>query len=93
MLICPPHPRSGHEVPAYAHGTLGVGEAAFQMYSQIMRNQSLASTSPGSGPSSPSGSPGSAVGQPSESNSSPVDSSSLWAVLGSAVLGLTLVPL
>ncbi|KAI0757297.1 serine carboxypeptidase [Daedaleopsis nitida] len=84
---------AGHEVPAYSHGTLGVGEAAFQMYSQIMRNQSLASTASGSGPSGTTSNPGSAVDQPTESNSSPVDSSSLWAVLGSAILGLTLVPL
>ncbi|KAF5360521.1 hypothetical protein D9756_004504 [Leucocoprinus leucothites] len=35
---------AGHEVPAYKWGTLGVGEAAAQMFTQIMRNQSLSST-------------------------------------------------
>ncbi|KAK7045221.1 carboxypeptidase, partial [Favolaschia claudopus] len=35
---------AGHEVPAYKNGSLAVGQAAFQMFSQIMANQSLAST-------------------------------------------------
>ncbi|KAK7045775.1 hypothetical protein VNI00_007176 [Paramarasmius palmivorus] len=35
---------AGHEVPAYTYGNLGVGEAAFQMFSQIMANQSLKAT-------------------------------------------------
>jgi len=35
---------AGHEVPAYKHGTLAVGQAAFQMFSQIMSNQSLSGT-------------------------------------------------
>lgn len=35
---------AGHEVPAYKWGTLGVGEAAAQMFTQIMRNQSISST-------------------------------------------------
>ncbi|KAJ3575512.1 hypothetical protein NP233_g1062 [Leucocoprinus birnbaumii] len=35
---------AGHEVPAYKWGTLGVGEAAAQMFTQIMKNQSLSST-------------------------------------------------
>ncbi|KAG7088977.1 hypothetical protein E1B28_012923 [Marasmius oreades] len=35
---------SGHEVPAYKFGSLATGEAAFQMFSQIMSNQSLSST-------------------------------------------------
>ncbi|KAF9448783.1 serine carboxypeptidase [Macrolepiota fuliginosa MF-IS2] len=35
---------AGHEVPAYKWGTLGVGEAAAQMFTQIMRNQSLSPT-------------------------------------------------
>ncbi len=35
---------SGHEVPAYTHGSLSVGEAALQMFSQIMSNSSLVST-------------------------------------------------
>ncbi|KAJ6586387.1 serine carboxypeptidase [Mycena vulgaris] len=37
---------SGHEVPAYKNGTLAVGEAAFQIFSQTMANQSVASTTP-----------------------------------------------
>ncbi|KAJ7251079.1 serine carboxypeptidase [Mycena rebaudengoi] len=32
---------SGHEVPAYKNGTLAVGEAAFQIFSQTMANQSV----------------------------------------------------
>ena len=35
---------SGHEVPAYTHGSLSVGQAALQMFSQIMSNSSLFST-------------------------------------------------
>ncbi|KAJ7025919.1 serine carboxypeptidase [Mycena alexandri] len=35
---------AGHEVPAYKNGTLAVGQAAFQFFSQTMANQSLAST-------------------------------------------------
>ncbi|KAI0352787.1 serine carboxypeptidase [Trametes cingulata] len=35
---------AGHEVPAYTHGSLGVGEAALQMFSQIMSNHSLFAT-------------------------------------------------
>ncbi|KAF9255947.1 serine carboxypeptidase [Marasmius fiardii PR-910] len=35
---------AGHEVPAYKYGSLETGEAAFQMFSQIMSNQSLYST-------------------------------------------------
>ncbi|KAJ7598714.1 serine carboxypeptidase [Mycena floridula] len=35
---------AGHEVPAYTHGGLAVGQAAFQMFTQIMSNQSLSST-------------------------------------------------
>ncbi|KAF8073373.1 serine carboxypeptidase [Lyophyllum atratum] len=35
---------AGHEVPAYKFGTLGVGQAAAQMFTQIMENQSLSST-------------------------------------------------
>ncbi|KAJ7189887.1 serine carboxypeptidase [Mycena pura] len=35
---------SGHEVPAYKNGTLAVGEAAFQIFSQTMANQSVTST-------------------------------------------------
>ncbi|KAK7008403.1 carboxypeptidase [Favolaschia claudopus] len=30
---------AGHEVPAYKNGSLAVGQAAFQMFSQIMSNQ------------------------------------------------------
>ncbi|KAK7052186.1 carboxypeptidase [Favolaschia claudopus] len=35
---------AGHEVPAYKNGSLGVGQAAFQFFSQTMENQSLSST-------------------------------------------------
>ncbi|KAL0577151.1 hypothetical protein V5O48_004827 [Marasmius crinis-equi] len=35
---------AGHEVPAYTFGSLEVGEAALQMFSQIMANQSLTPT-------------------------------------------------
>ncbi|KAJ7935823.1 alpha/beta-hydrolase [Mycena leptocephala] len=37
---------AGHEVPAYQNGTLAVGEAAFQIFSQTMNNQSVTSTGP-----------------------------------------------
>ncbi|KAJ7186345.1 Alpha/Beta hydrolase protein, partial [Mycena haematopus] len=37
---------AGHEVPAYKNGTLAVGQAAFQFFSQTMANQSLSSTIP-----------------------------------------------
>ncbi|KAJ7776290.1 serine carboxypeptidase [Mycena metata] len=37
---------AGHEVPAYKNGTLAVGEAAFQIFSQTMANQSLTSSAP-----------------------------------------------
>ncbi|KAK0477322.1 serine carboxypeptidase [Armillaria novae-zelandiae] len=35
---------AGHEVPAYTHGALKYGQAAFQMFSQIMSGESLTST-------------------------------------------------
>ncbi|KAG6853470.1 hypothetical protein C0991_004144 [Blastosporella zonata] len=35
---------AGHEVPAYKFGTLAVGQAASQMFNQIMSDQSLSST-------------------------------------------------
>ncbi|KAJ7504986.1 serine carboxypeptidase [Mycena galericulata] len=35
---------AGHEVPAYGNGTLAVGQAALQFFSQIMADQSLSST-------------------------------------------------
>ncbi|KAJ7456387.1 hypothetical protein B0H11DRAFT_2287382 [Mycena galericulata] len=35
---------AGHEVPAYKNGTLAVGEATFQFFTQTMLNQSLSST-------------------------------------------------
>ncbi|KAF8072010.1 serine carboxypeptidase [Lyophyllum atratum] len=35
---------AGHEVPAYKFGNLEIGQAAAQMFTQIMANQSLAST-------------------------------------------------
>ncbi|KAF8073380.1 serine carboxypeptidase [Lyophyllum atratum] len=35
---------AGHEVPAYKFGTLAVGQAAAQMFTQIMGNQGLSST-------------------------------------------------
>jgi len=35
---------SGHEVPAYSYGTLATGQAAAQMFTQIMSNQNLTPT-------------------------------------------------
>ncbi|KAH9480091.1 Carboxypeptidase S1 [Psilocybe cubensis] len=35
---------AGHEVPAYKYGNLDYGEAAAQMFTQIMRDESLSST-------------------------------------------------
>ncbi|KAF9047503.1 serine carboxypeptidase [Panaeolus papilionaceus] len=35
---------AGHEVPAYKYGSLAYGQAAAQMFTQIMKNQSLSST-------------------------------------------------
>ncbi|RDB15219.1 Carboxypeptidase S1 [Hypsizygus marmoreus] len=35
---------AGHEVPAYKYGKLATGQAAAQMFTQIMANQSLSST-------------------------------------------------
>ncbi|KAF9046814.1 serine carboxypeptidase [Hymenopellis radicata] len=35
---------AGHEVPAYTFGNLQVGEAAFQMFSQIMSDEGLSGT-------------------------------------------------
>ncbi|KAI0075950.1 serine carboxypeptidase [Panus rudis PR-1116 ss-1] len=35
---------AGHEVPAYKYGKLATGEAALQMFTQIMSGQSLSST-------------------------------------------------
>ncbi|KAH9853362.1 serine carboxypeptidase [Lenzites betulinus] len=35
---------AGHEVPAYKHATLTTGEAALQMFKQIMSNNSLSAT-------------------------------------------------
>ncbi|KAF8511482.1 serine carboxypeptidase [Hysterangium stoloniferum] len=35
---------AGHEVPAYQYGTLGTGQAALQIFSQIMAGQSISST-------------------------------------------------
>ncbi|KAF8184211.1 serine carboxypeptidase [Pholiota molesta] len=35
---------AGHEVPAYTYGTLAVGQAASQMFEQIMADQPLSST-------------------------------------------------
>ncbi|KAJ7681923.1 serine carboxypeptidase [Mycena polygramma] len=35
---------AGHEVPAYKNGSLAVGQAAFQFFTQTMANQSLSST-------------------------------------------------
>ncbi|KAF5314902.1 hypothetical protein D9619_007517 [Psilocybe cf. subviscida] len=35
---------AGHEVPAYKYGTLDVGQAAAQMFTQIMRDEGLFST-------------------------------------------------
>ncbi|KAF8591652.1 serine carboxypeptidase [Ramaria rubella] len=35
---------AGHEVPAYKYGSLGTGQAALTMFTQIMANESLLST-------------------------------------------------
>jgi len=35
---------AGHEVPAYRHGNLAYGQAALEMFTQIMSNNSLSST-------------------------------------------------
>ncbi|KAF9558963.1 serine carboxypeptidase [Agrocybe pediades] len=35
---------AGHEVPAYKHGNLAYGQAAAQMFTQIMRDEGLSST-------------------------------------------------
>jgi len=35
---------AGHEVPAYTWGTLSRGQAALQMFTQIMSSQSLSGT-------------------------------------------------
>ncbi|KAI0768574.1 alpha/beta-hydrolase [Trametes elegans] len=88
---------AGHEVPAYTHGSLAVGQAALQMFSQIMHNTSLASGtiqstsmtggSTGSGDSSQ-------ASKPTESdkpNSALMTSTSLWAFVA-CVFVAVLVP-
>lgn len=44
MVGCIRANNSGHEVPAYTHGTLGVGQAALQMFTQVMNLKPLSST-------------------------------------------------
>ncbi|PIL29646.1 hypothetical protein GSI_08283 [Ganoderma sinense ZZ0214-1] len=80
---------AGHEVPAYTHGTLGVGQAAFQMFSQIMSNNSLSPTEltangTATGTSTPSST--------SKPNSSSVPQSSLWILLSAIVGAIVLLP-
>ncbi|KAM5538295.1 hypothetical protein V8D89_008182 [Ganoderma adspersum] len=71
---------AGHEVPAYTYGTLGVGETAFQMFSQIMSNNSLSPTELTANGTTSTSTP------TSKPNSSSIPQSSLWMLL-SAVFG------
>ncbi|OSD05930.1 serine carboxypeptidase [Trametes coccinea BRFM310] len=82
---------AGHEVPAYTHGSLAVGQAAFQMFSQIMSNSSLSSTNLQTGATTASGT-GSAAANPTQPNSSILASTSFWMWLLSVGL-VFLVPL
>ena len=85
-------PDSGHEVPAYSHGTLAVGQAAFQMFSQIMSNNSLSSTD-GSGGTLTGTTTSSTSQATSKPNSSPLDAAgSLWSVLVSGLVALVVLP-
>ena len=89
--------RSGHEVPAYTHGSLAVGQAAFQMFSQIMSNNSLSSTDASGTTTTTSGSSGTTSGaaasDTSKPNSSPLDAaSSLWSVLVSGLVAFVVLP-
>lgn len=34
----------GHEVPAYTHGTLNYGQAALEMFTQVMNGNGITST-------------------------------------------------
>ncbi|KAI0639117.1 alpha/beta-hydrolase [Trametes polyzona] len=90
---------AGHEVPAYKHGPLAVGEAAFLMFSQIMSNKSLSAgtvqavftpNSNSSSSGSPSASPGSSAADPTttQPNSSPLllSGSLPWTVLAAAII-------
>ncbi|KAI0359086.1 serine carboxypeptidase [Trametes cingulata] len=80
---------AGHEVPAYTHGTLAVGQAAFQMFSQIMSNSSLAPTSLQS-TSTTGGSTGSTAADPSatQPNSSLLMTTSLWGCFAAMLIAI-----
>ncbi|KAI1797598.1 serine carboxypeptidase [Ganoderma leucocontextum] len=76
---------AGHEVPAYTHGTLDVGQAAFQMFSQIMSNSSLSPTD--------SATNGTTTTAPtSKPNSSSIPKSSLWILLSAVFGAIVLLP-
>ncbi|CDO70247.1 hypothetical protein BN946_scf184942.g47 [Trametes cinnabarina] len=81
---------AGHEVPAYTHGTLAVGQAAFQMFSQIMSNASLSPTTLQTGVTTGT-STGAAVAGPISTNSSVLATTSFWALLLCIVL-ISIVP-
>ncbi|KAI8995399.1 serine carboxypeptidase [Trametes punicea] len=75
---------AGHEVPAYTHASLAVGQAAFQMFSQIMSNNSLSPTNLQAGEGiTGTASTGAAAAHPSptQPNSSGLVSSCFWALL------------
>ncbi|KAI0374464.1 serine carboxypeptidase [Pilatotrama ljubarskyi] len=82
---------AGHEVPAYTHGTLAVGQAAFQMFSQIMSNNSLAPTSLQT-TSTMGGSTGSTAAGPSttQPNSSLLTLTSLWGLFAAMLVAIGL---
>ncbi|KAH9853076.1 alpha/beta-hydrolase [Lenzites betulinus] len=88
---------AGHEVPAYSHGALAVGEAAYQMFTQIMANSSLsagalATASAGSGSATGTGGASAADPTATQPNSSLLTSTSLLTVVA-AMLIAAITPL
>ncbi|KAI0662545.1 serine carboxypeptidase [Cubamyces menziesii] len=84
---------AGHEVPAYTHGSLAVGEAAFQMFSQIMSNSSLSPTALQPGGIGTTKTGGAAADPTStQPNSSAFTSTSFWAFVA-CVFAVAFVPL
>ncbi len=77
---------SGHEVPAYTHGTLDVGQAAFQMFSQIMTNNSLLPTD-----LTANGTTSTTTPTP-KPNSSSIPQFSLWLLLSAVFCAIVLLP-
>ncbi|KAF9444865.1 alpha/beta-hydrolase [Macrolepiota fuliginosa MF-IS2] len=75
---------AGHEVPAYSFGSLAVGQAAFQMFNQIMANQSISSDGSSSGPN------GNSI-RPNSSQALGLRFSQLSIILLSLVMVLTLL--